>query len=381
MLIILSILTYLILLISYIETLLGLRSMRAVKDIEVADLPFPKLSIIVTACNEEISIAETLRRLEKQNYPNFEIICVNDRSVDATGDIINSFVERKESCISALHIDRLPAGWLGKNYASHKGAEVATGEWLLFMDADVHMNSDCLKRSMSHALKNKLDHISLLAHYICKGFLYNVVHLVHKGHGLVIPLKPWLAKSTRSKKSFNMGVFCLVKKKAYVVCGGHQAMALECVDDIRLGKSIKDNGFSQEVLNAQENVSIEWYSTLRGLFRGLQKNSYAYLNYKLIPTMLMTLAWYIIFVFPVAACFFTHGVTKFLNILSAVLLFLSYFEVAKFFKISLKYIWFYPLGLIIYPYVIINSVVHFYRNKGIYWRGTFYSADMLKGKN
>src|SRR5690606_23004073 len=141
--------------------------------------------------------------------------------------------ERHKHRIKVVHIEELPAEWLGKNYASYRGANVATGEWLLFMDADVHLNTSTLQRAMNYIIQNKLDHLSVLAHYICHGFFYNVVNLVHKGHGLVIPLKPWLAKSKRSKKSLNLGVFCLIRKSIYDDFGGHQAIANECIDDLK----------------------------------------------------------------------------------------------------------------------------------------------------
>lgn len=380
MLIILAILCCIVHVISYIETLIGLKKIKSLKDVVITAHTLPKLSIIITACNEQDNIINTLTQLDAQDYPHLEIICINDRSTDATGKIIDSFIKQSKHPIKAIHIKTLPDGWLGKNYAAHTGSQAASGDWLLFMDADVNMKPDCIKRAMSHALDNKLDNLTVLAHYICNGFLYNIVHLVHKGHGLVIPLKPWLARSKRSKKSFNLGLFSLINKNAYVTCGGHQAVALKCIEDVNLGTLIKKHGFSQDVLNAQDSVSIEWYPTLKQFFNGLQKNTFAYINFKLVPAVLMLLAWYLLYVFPIAAIFFTHGITLYLNLASAFLMLLVYINVANFFRIPLKYIWFYPLGLVIYPYVIINSIAYYYKHKGIYWRGTFYSAQTLKDK-
>lgn len=381
MLLILSLITAIIVLSAYIEMFKGLRSIPSLRSVEIITQPFPRISIIIPTRNEEKNIARTLSQLNKQTYPNLEIICVNDRSSDNTANIIRTFAKHKHSRIVDVHIDKLPAGWIAKNYASHRGTIAATGQWLLFIDADVMLSPNCLKRSMSYVIKKKLDHLSVFAHYICRGFFYNCVHLAHKGHGFVLALKPWLAKSKRSKKSFNIGVFCLVNKEVYEACGGHKALAFECVDDVRLGKQIKKSGFSQDVLNAQEDVSIEWYPTLSTMFMGLRKNIFSYFNYKLILTILSILSWYVLFLWPFIACFVLSGLSQVLNIFTTLFLFASYIEVAKTFKIPFKYIPFIPIGLMAYPYAIFSSIFYFYKNKGVKWRGTYYPAKALKKNN
>lgn len=248
----------------------------------------------------------------------------------------------------------------------------------MFIDADVLLAPYALARAMQHAVNQQLDHLSALVRYKCKGLFYNIVHLIWQGHGLVIPLKPWLARSRRSKKSMNLGVFCLLKKSVYYACGGHAIAPLECLDDHRLGERIKQGGYVQEVVDAQSDISITWYSNLRQHIHGYKKNVFAYFHYRLTPVIFGIVGWYLFLVWPEIACFLTHGVCQIANIINTFLLFLMYLTISKFFRVSKYYSLFYPLGLIIYPYLIAFSVFNFYKNKGIYWRGTFYDAVTLR---
>ncbi|MBA3535118.1 MAG: glycosyltransferase [Tatlockia sp.] len=373
----LSILTCIILVISLIETAWGLQSLTRLETISPSINTKDKVSIVITACNEEEHIKETLAHLTNQVYSNIEILCINDRSTDETGQILNNFA-KEDTRIKVKHITDLPAGWLGKNHAAYTGASLATGDWLLFIDADVFLKPYALSRALNYAMSQGLDHLSAFAHYKCHGFLYNIVHLVWQGHGLVIPLKPWLAKSRHSKKSMNLGVFCLVKKSVYEACGGHEIAPLECVEDFRLGERIKQSGYLQEVVSAQMDISISWYATLRDHIHGFKKNVFAYFRYRLPPVILGIVGWYVLFVWPEFACFLTDGICQYINLVNTFLLFLLYLIVSKFFKVSQFYAFFYPLGLIVYPFFILSSVYHFYKNRGIYWRGTFYDAETLR---
>ena len=377
MLLIWSVICCIVSLIMSIETILGLRSMVSLDRVTVTRHDFPTLSIIITACNEESTITETLEKLCTQDYQNLEIICVNDRSTDNTKKLMDQFAQQ-HSHIRIVDIQVLPAGWLGKNYAAQQGANAAVGEWLLFMDADALLDKNTLKKVVQYAIEKKLDHIAVLPHYICKGFLYNVVNVFYRGHGLVTSLKPWLAKSKRSKKSFNLGLFCLVKSSVYRAIGGHQAIANNPVEDVAFGKLVKKAGYCPEVLNAQNSIQIEWYPTLRKMVQGLEKNCFAYFRYKIIYVIGAIVALWFLLLFPVIACFITSGIIFYLNMLSVLLMLMMYIEVTKTFQSPKIYALFYPAGLIVHTFTLCNSVLHFIKNKGIVWRGTFYSAEMLK---
>lgn len=373
----LSIITCILFIITFIETTWGLLSLTKLDSVIPLEKTLDKVSVIITACNEENHIADTIIHLTKQIYPNLEIICINDRSVDKTGNILNELAQQNDK-IKIKHLETLPSGWIGKNYAASEGAAMAQGQWLLFIDADVLLEPHTISRAVQHASNKQLDHLSAIANYQCKGLMYNIVHLIWKGHGLVIPFKPWRARFKRSKKAMNLGVFCLLKKSVYEACGGHAIAPLECLEDYRLGERIKTKGFSTDVVDAQSDISINWYSTLRQHINGFKKNAFAYFRYRITPVIFGIMGWYILFVWPLFALFLTQGVCQFVNFVNTLLLFLIYLTVSKFFKVSKWYALFYPIGLIFYPYLIISSVIYFYVNKGIYWRGTFYAAPILR---
>ena len=120
-----------------IELVIGSRSIRFLKDVPSSKrLPTPKTSIIIPACNEEKHIQEALQSVLNQDYESLEFIIINDRSTDQTGAILTR-MEKADPRLRVLRITELPLGWLGKNHALYYGAQNATGEWLLFTDADV----------------------------------------------------------------------------------------------------------------------------------------------------------------------------------------------------------------------------------------------------
>lgn len=119
---------------------------------------YPSLSVIIPARNEEKSIKQAISQLIDQDYPNLEVIVVNDRSTDNTGVILEE-LKIKYPELKVITITDVPPYWLGKNHAVYQGVKQATGEWLLFTDADVLFSPGSLKSTVSYSLENKLDHL------------------------------------------------------------------------------------------------------------------------------------------------------------------------------------------------------------------------------
>ena len=122
---------------------------------------WPKLSIIIPACNEEQHIEQAAKTILAQDYPNLEIILVNDRSSDSTGDIINQLAVDDDR-ITAVHIKTLPKNWLGKVNALSEGKKHVTGDWMLITDADIHYAPGILRKAVSYVLDKKIDHLALM---------------------------------------------------------------------------------------------------------------------------------------------------------------------------------------------------------------------------
>ncbi len=124
---------------------------------------------------------------------------------------------------------------LGENPALQQGSNLATGKWLLFMDADVIMAENTLLDAVVYVEENKLDHLALLPQFNRSGFLLNIM-LASFLYNVLVAVKPWQVRNPSSKKSVGVGAFNLVKAAVYKETGGHASLALNTDDDIKLGK-------------------------------------------------------------------------------------------------------------------------------------------------
>src|SRR2546423_821839 len=129
----------------------------------------PPLSVVVPALNEEATVEAAMRTLLALDYPDLEIIGVDDRSTDETGAILDRLAA-EDARLRVTHVRELPPGWLGKNHALHVGSAVARGEWILFTDADVHFERDALRRAVRYAVYRRLDHLVVVPQVLLAGF-------------------------------------------------------------------------------------------------------------------------------------------------------------------------------------------------------------------
>jgi glycosyltransferase involved in cell wall biosynthesis len=336
----------------------------------------PMVSIIFSALDEEVAIEETVSSFLKLDYPNFEVIAVNDRSTDSTPDILNRLSQLHPTLV-VHHINNLPAGWFGKNHALHVAAKAARGEWLLFTDADVLMKKETLVQAMSYAIDNTLDHLTIFEHHIRKTFGLKLLLLSYY-LCYSIQRKPWRISQSWSKHTVGHGAFNLVRKSAYQHCGGHQTIALECLDDMKLGELIKSRGFRQDTVDGKDFVEREWYGSLNEMISGVEKNSFAYFNYRMLPSIRDTVLAIIFFIWPLFSLFFCTGLIVFLNSINILLMLGISAFIAKKFRLKKRYALFYPLSIAILLYSIWNSIAKIYKNKGVIWRGTHYSLKLLR---
>jgi cellulose synthase/poly-beta-1,6-N-acetylglucosamine synthase-like glycosyltransferase len=218
---------------------------------------FPSLSIIVPARNEAKALPILLKSLSEQQYPSsLEVIVVDDNSQDETGRIAESFG------FKVIRLTELPPGWLGKPYACQRGADVATGEWLLFTDADtIHQNRSSAG-AVQYALQNNLDALSLFLKHITTGW-YDAVVLGTAFTGL---FAGW-----RSMKDMFNGQFILVKRSVFKSSGGFEAVRQAPVEDVALGRHFQQLGYSAPVLCGEQLASVHKYHSLAQLWHGLTR--------------------------------------------------------------------------------------------------------------
>jgi glycosyltransferase involved in cell wall biosynthesis len=194
--------------------------------------------VVVAGRNEEARIEQTLRRLLVQRGVELEFIVVDDRSTDRTNEILQRLA-KEDARIQVERVDVLPDGWLGKCHACHVGASAATGEWILFTDADCWLKPDVIERALRVAERDAADHVTLASGLAPGSTGLKASHLM-----FLISLANWFSGVNRDRpKSFvGIGAFNLVRTSAYRQCGGYEALRLTVLDDVKLGLLLRRAG-------------------------------------------------------------------------------------------------------------------------------------------
>jgi glycosyltransferase involved in cell wall biosynthesis len=362
---------------SALDLLKGNRSMRALRDVSPLPYPdMPRVSVIVAARNEQRNISVALQSLLELGYPDYELIVVDDRSEDATGSILDDVAERC-SLLKVIHVDVLPPGWLGKNHALWVGSRRATGDLLLFTDADIVMESTVVTRAVAYMEQNRLDHLAATP-----AMRMPTTFLSMFGASFIIFFslfsRPWMAKDPKSRCHIGIGAFNLVTAAAYRKVGGHETIRLRPDDDIKLGKIIKRAGFRQDVAYAPEFLCVEWYASLREVITGLEKNAFAGADYN-IPLVLSGILFHIVCsIWPFLAIFFTNGATRGISIATVGLIMLVFADCARFHHSRPWYALGYPVTTALFVFILLRTMLLNLVQGGIYWRGTFYPLKELK---
>ncbi len=375
-LLILAVLTLIAACVSALELSLGNRRIKPLRYTGVLDKLYGKVSIVVAARNEQRHLRQAVESLMAQDYRQLEIIVVNDRSTDDTAAIGNNLA-RSHDRLRVVHITQLPHGWLGKNHALYVGAQQASGDYLLFTDADVIMHPTAVSRAISFMQQGNLDHLAVSPQASQKGTLLNILVGTFL-YLFTLGKKPWKARDRKSRFYMGIGAFNLIAADAYKKIGTHQRIAMRPDDDIMLGRLVKKNHLRQDVLNGIGMINIEWYASLGEMIRGLEKNVFAGLNYSLLFAALACLCLFTFLVFPLPAVFLTTGAVRIINLLALAVWAVSYADNARFWKIPLWHGIALPLGTVLLIYAIANAVARTIRNRGITWRDTHYSLKDLK---
>ena len=231
--------------------------------------PGPSFSIIIPACNEAAALESALGSILAQDYPDLEIILIDDRSSDGTAAIVERMAAG-DPRIVAFHVVQLPEGWLGKVNALDKGAAMASGSWLLFTDADVYMAPGTLRRAVAYAAHRSIDHLAAVPDLWPSSLLVDAsVALFCRG--LVVALRLWAVADRKSGAFMGVGAFNLVRREALQRTVGFSWLRMEVGDDVGLGMMLKQSGARCCLVHAHGLLGLHWYRTLREMARGAEK--------------------------------------------------------------------------------------------------------------
>jgi glycosyltransferase involved in cell wall biosynthesis len=372
----LSLAAFIAVTLSALEVALGWRRIRHLKDVPLPSGDAqPRVSLIVSALNEAATIAPALHSLLAIDYPDLEIIVINDRSTDATPAIIEELASGAPR-VCVVHVNELPAGWLGKNHALHQGAAVASGDYLLFTDADAVFAPSAVSRAVAYCNAHAVDHLTLFFDLQARSSLLRLM-VVSFGAGFMARFKPWKV-ATSPRHFVGVGGFNLLRRSAYEGIGGHAAMPLAVLDDMELGRRIKSSGYTQHALSGVEMVAIEWYRSTPDLVRGLEKNVFSGFDYRLLTLAGVTLLMLATRVWPWLALVLTRGLVWWINLGTVCATLALYADLLHARKWPLRCLFFAP----VVPLIEIATwwracLLAVYRG-GIAWRGTHYRLSELK---
>jgi Glycosyl transferase family 2 len=336
----------------------------------------PSVSILFAARDEAEKLPHALDTLLSLNYPRYEVIAVDDRSMDATG-VILAEAARRDARLKTVRVNSLPVGWLGKPHALRKAYENSTGEWLVFTDADVHFAPDLLQRTIALAKAKGWEHVTLLGR--AKMFtLGEKIAMTFFGLALVAGTRPWSANDTRSQGYSGVGAFQMVRRSAYERMGTHQRLAMEVIDDMKLGKLAKETGVRSGAAKAGDAVSVHWHAGVRNMIRGTTKNFFAVSGYRMPVTLLQIFGLLMMFDVPVAALPLAHGWARIFAGIAVALPLVAMAGVAIEFDAPIAYALTFPIGALIFAWMMARSMIVTLWQGGIVWRGTFYPLEELR---
>ncbi|HKI06370.1 MAG TPA: glycosyltransferase family 2 protein [Thermoanaerobaculia bacterium] len=358
-----------------IEIWRGSRSIRHLGDMPPLGGPLPRVSIIIPARNEERNVEEALRSVLALDYDNLEIEVVDDRSTDRTGEILDRMAAA-DPRLRIVHIRELPPGWLGKNHALWLGAGKATGELLLFTDADIVMDPSALRRAVG--LMDGLDHLTASPEIDRTDSLLFEMFIGVFSLFFALFVRPWKVKDPKSPRHIGIGAFNLVRTAAYRSAGGHRAIAMRPDDDLKLGKLMKKSGFRQDFVYGQGLLKVEWYASVRELIQGLMKNAFSGVDYRVSMILFSTAAQLALFVWPFLALLLTSGAARWLNLGSVLTLLTLCWVNAPLAGVRRWHGIGFPLATLLFLYILWRAMLTTLWNDGIDWRGTHYALAELK---
>ena len=360
-----------------IEIARGVRLVPQLKDVPPADgANLPKISILVAARDEARKLPEALASFLAIDYPNYEVVAVNDRSTDETRNILDA-AAREHMNLKVVHLESLPEGWLGKPHALQQAYDHSAGEWLIFTDADVYFAPDLLRLAIALTLANRWDHLTLLGRAEMFRF-FEKITMTFFGFGFVIGTRPWQAHNPKSRGYLGVGAFQMVRRSSYEAMGTHRKLRMEVIDDMKLGKLIKEAGFASGAARAGERVSVHWHDGVRNIVRGTTKNFFATSGFSVPRTLFRIFGLLLMCVFPVCAVAFMHGWALAFDVIAIALPVIAHGEAAREFGESRLWGLSLPIGALIFVWMLGRSMVVTLRQGGIEWRGTFYPLKDLK---
>lgn len=334
---------------------------------------------VVAACNEAGAIEACLRSLVSQDYPGMQVIAVDDRSTDETGAIMER-VAAESDRLTVLRITALPAGWIGKCHAYARAVELpvaAASEFLIFTDGDVIFASDCVRRALALVHARGLDQICLAPQLITHSFFERATCSFF-GLCLLLYSKAWNVPNPLAPASYTgIGAFNLVRRSLYRSAGGHERLRLEVLDDLKLGKLMKQAGARCELRDSDGALRVRWQEGWVGVINGLEKNAFGSFRYSLGRLVANLVLFIVLFLAPPVLALALPGMPRWGWVATLALQWAALAWASRSFLVGLTF----PFGAAVMLWATLRSAAITLRQGGVRWRDAFYSlADLRRGQ-
>jgi cellulose synthase/poly-beta-1,6-N-acetylglucosamine synthase-like glycosyltransferase len=343
----------------------------------------PLISVVVAAKDEEANIEACLSTMLGQDYGRFELIAVNDRSADRTGEIM-ARMAAADTRLRHIDIQELPAGWYGKNNAMQRGIASSLGEWILMTDADCRQLSPrTISVAVAYAQQTGADLLSVLPVLEMKGFWENVVQPVCSGV-MMIWFRPDKVNDPARRNAYANGAFMLMKRSAYEAIGTHEAVRQQVNEDMHMAARIKAASMRLVVVRGADLYACRMYTSLRQTIRGWSRIFFGTFGTParlaasltvlvvmgLLPYAAAALGWATAASgWPYVACGALGTAAAMLQI-SAIYRFYSLISARKWLA------WTYPLGALVAIICVISAMTKLRKGAKVVWRSTAYATGV-----
>jgi glycosyltransferase involved in cell wall biosynthesis len=345
------------------------------------------LSVIIPARNEGPGVAAGLRSLLASKGVDLEVIAVDDRSTDETGTAMDALLKASREAgvtYAVEHVQDLPAGWLGKPHGMARGAALATGEWLLFTDADVVFAEDTLARALAWLEREGGDHLLVVPTVMARS----------AGEAMMLPFlhvlsiwgpRLWRVADPRSRDAVGVGAFNLMRRSTYEAVGGWERLRMEVIEDLRMGYLIKQAGFASRVVTGRNLVRIRWAHGAWGVVANLTKNVFAAFRFRIGLSIAGAVAIAVMCLLPFVGIVLGASWDRawlWPSLASLVALAALYWRYRRFADpngpLTMLWLLTFPAAALLFVYAMMRSTVLTLVRGGVVWRGTFYPLRELR---
>jgi len=369
-----------ILVIILINLILNFRNLRTPDRNAKVPRPAPLISVLVPARNEEENIRACLESLQKQDYPNYEILVLDDNSTDATAAIVNEMASGDERI--TLHFgEPLPDDWAGKCFACHQLAQKARGDWFLFVDADTRHEPHMLRSVLALAMELKTSLLSGFPRQLATSFAQKVIIPVF--YFILLGWLPlwWLHRSKTPKPSMAIGQFFFFSADEYRRFGGYEAVKSKIVEDVWMGMEVSKHGGRHIAVDLSTVTSCHMYRDIGAMWSGLGKSIYSLAAMSPLGLLAVVVVAYFLYAAPFYwfwNVFFTASeplLWRGIIVTQICLMFFMRWLVDSRFRGPAISMWFQPIGLMFYLINVMYSWWRWMAGAGVTWKERFYGKE------